>query len=161
MLLESTKLKLECLETIKGKSPFKDPALSKDLKKLLRAFENEFKFKGISSIEFSLTLCGKRRIRSLNRLHRKKDKPTDVLSFPVHNNFLRGKGNFSGHIALGDIFICQDMAQKQARDFKLSLREEILHLFVHGFLHLLGYDHEISPKEEKIMFALEEKLLRR
>lgn len=159
MLLESSKIKMECLESFKGKNPFGDKRLIKDLKILLKIFEKEFKFKGISQIELSLTLCGKKRIQSLNRVYRKKDKITDVLSFPVHDLYLKKK--LLGHIAFGDIFICLDVAQSQAREFNISVREEIIHLFVHGFLHLLGYDHEISKKEEKKMFALEEKLIGR
>ena len=148
---------MECLESFKGKNPFGDKRLLKDLKSLLKIFEKEFKFKGISQLEMSLTLCGKKRIQSLNRIHRKKDKTTDVLSFPVHDLYLKKK--LLGYIGLGDIFICLDVAQSQAKEFNISVREEIIHLFVHGFLHLLGYDHEISKKEEKKMFALERKLI--
>lgn len=161
MLLESSKIKMECLQTIKGKNPFGDQALKKDLKKLLKVFENEFKFKGINQIELSLTLCGKKKIQTLNRIHRKKDRLTDVLSFPVHELFLKRNKSLFGHIDLGDIFICHDVAQRQSREFKITLREEIIHLFVHGFLHLLGYDHEISKKDEEVMFALERKLIGR
>ncbi len=157
MLLESSKIKMECLETFKGKNPFGDKKLVNDLKNLLKIIEREFKFKGISQLELSLTLCGKKRIRSLNRMYRKKDKITDVLSFPVYDSFLEKK--LSGYIGLGDIFICLDVAKTQAKEFKISVREELIHLFVHGFLHLLGYDHEISKKEEKKMFALESKLI--
>ena len=159
MLLESLKIKMECLESFMGKNLFGDKRLIKDLKILLKIFEKEFKFKGISQIELSLTLCGKKRIQSLNRIYRKKDKITDVLSFPVYDLYLKKK--LKGHVVLGDIFICLDVAQRQAREFNISVREEIIHLFVHGFLHLLGYDHEISKKEEKKMFALEEKLIGR
>ena len=60
---------------------------------------------------------------------------------------------------LGDIFICREVALRQAKEFGISIEEEILHLFIHGFLHLCGYDHEISREEEKLMFGLEEKLL--
>jgi probable rRNA maturation factor len=159
MLIESSKIKMECLESFKGKNPFGDKRLIKDLKSLLEIFEKEFKFKGISQLDVSLTLCGKKRIQSLNRVHRKKDKITDVLSFPVHDLYLKKK--LLGYIGLGDIFICLDVAQGQAKEFKISVREEIIHLFVHGFLHLLGYDHEISKKEEKKMFALERNLISR
>ena len=159
MLLKSSKIKMECLESFKEKNPFGDKRLIIDLKSLLNIFKKEFKFKDISQLDLSLTLCGKRRIQSLNRVYRKKDKITDVLSFPVHDLYLKKK--LLGHIVLGDIFICLDVAQRQAKEFNISVREEIIHLFVHGFLHLLGYDHEISKKEEKEMFALEEKLIGR
>ncbi len=151
MQIKGSKINLECLNTTRGLDPFKN--IKKDLHSLLRVFEGQFKFKG--EIELSLTLCGKKKIKSLNRKYRKKDKVTDVLSFPVHESFT----NLSGQMELGDIFICLDVAIKQAREFKITLREEIIHLFVHGFLHLLGYDHEISPLEEKRMFILEKKII--
>lgn len=157
MLIQSSKIKLEWLQTTKSKGL--SPELKKDLENLLNAFEKEFKFKGITQIEIALTLCGKEKIKSLNWIHRKKDKVTDVLSFPVHESFYKSKGNFFGLMEFGDIFICHDVAQRQAKEFGITFREEIIHLFVHGFLHLLGYDHEISKKEEKIMFDLEKKLI--
>jgi probable rRNA maturation factor len=73
--------------------------------------------------------------QKLNNNFLNKDYPTDVLSFPI--NELLPDGQFY----LGDIFICNDIAEKQAKESKISLRDEIFNLIIHGILHLLGYDH--------------------
>lgn len=109
---------------------------------------------GVKDLSINLTLCGKGKIKSLNKLYRKKDKITDVLSFGVHDNLRPDLGPFMKNLAqldLGDIFICKEVAASQAKEFSITLDMEIIHLFVHGFLHLLGFDHEISQKEEKLM----------
>ena len=121
------------------------------------------KNKKVQAVELSLTLCGDKRIRTLNRDYRGKDKATDVLSFPVHDS-LRPEGEddfffFDKILNLGDIIISRDVAKKQAKEFQITYEQEILHLMVHGLLHLCGYDHEIDESEEKIMFDLEEKLV--
>ncbi len=113
--------------------------------------------------EISLVFCGVKKIRSLNRQYRHKDNITDVLSFPIYSSLRKGHKEFvpQGLINLGDIFICKEVAAKQAREFNISLEREIIHLFIHGLLHLYGYDHEIGEKEEKLMFSLEEKLVKK
>lgn len=115
-----------------------------------------------SSAELSVTFCGDQRMRSVNRSHRGKDKTTDVLSFPVQSN-LRRKGQRDwiapGFLPLGDMLISLPQARRQAKEFSLSLEEEVVHLFFHGFLHLIGYDHEASSREEKAMEAQEALLL--
>lgn len=113
-------------------------------------------------IEMSLTLCGATKIRTLNREHRGKDKKTDVLSFPAHEDLRTGAdGPVFGMLSLGDIIICKEVATSQAKEFKIDVEEETVHLLVHGFLHVLGYDHEVSESEEKIMQDLESKLLKK
>ena len=117
---------------------------------------------GVSHIEVDLVLCGAYKIKSLNASYRNKPKTTDVLSFPVYETLRDDSKDFvePGPVMhLGDIFICREVALRQAKEFGISIEEEILHLFIHGFLHLCGYDHEISREEEKLMFGLEEKLL--
>ncbi len=115
-----------------------------------------------SEIEMSLTLCGASKIRSLNRDHRGKDKKTDVLSFPAHEDLRVGAdGPVFGVLSLGDIIICKEVADSQAKEFKIEREDEVVHLLVHGFLHVLGYDHEVSSSEEKIMQDLEAKLLKK
>lgn len=113
-------------------------------------------------IEMSLTLCGASKIRSLNREHRGIDKKTDVLSFPAHEDLRTGAdGPVFGVLSLGDIIICKEVAVAQAKDFKIEREDETVHLLVHGFLHVLGYDHEVSEVEESIMQDLESKLLKK
>jgi len=116
--------------------------------------------KTIRLVEFSLTICGKQKIKSLNQQYRHKDKITDVLSFPIFEN-LRRPNQIPHIINLGDIVICHQVARTQATTYEISFTHEVIHLFIHGFLHLLGYDHEISSKEEKIMFKLEDEIVRK
>ena len=117
---------------------------------------------GVSQIEIDLTLCGSYKIKSLNSKYRNKPKTTDVLSFPVYESLRSNSESFMEPgpvVHLGDIFICREVALRQAKEFKITFEEEFLHLFIHGFLHLCGFDHEISKEEEELMFDLEEKLL--
>ena len=78
-------------------------------------------------------------IHDLNRQYRKKDKPTDVLSFPLADKLYP--------TLLGDVVISLDTATRQAQRRGHSLREELQTLLIHGILHLLGYDHEVSRSE--------------
>ena len=78
-------------------------------------------------------------MRALNRQYRNKDKPTDVLSFPLADELCPN--------LLGDVVISIDTAQRQAQRRKHALQEEILTLLIHGILHLVGYDHEVSRSE--------------
>jgi probable rRNA maturation factor len=111
----------------------------------------------INSLSISLLICGEKRIRDLNREYRQKDKVTDVLSFPIHEN-LRTTFN-RGDLFLGDLAICFPRARKQAREFKIGEWDEFIHLFFHGILHLMSYDHEVSEKEELLMQDWEDKAL--
>ncbi len=110
----------------------------------------------------NVMVCGDGRMRSMNREHRAKDKTTDVLSFPAQVN-LRKPKNWDwiapGVLPLGDLVISLPQARRQAKQFGVRLEEELVHLFFHGFLHLLGFDHEISAKEEKLMQGHEARLL--
>jgi probable rRNA maturation factor len=113
----------------------------------------------VFKIQLSLLICGEDRIRKLNKTYRHKDKVTDVLSFPANEN-LRGAKKVAPALFLGDLAICHQQAKRQAKKFKISYMEEFIHLFFHGALHLLGYDHELSLKEEKLMLQWEEEALR-
>jgi len=113
--------------------------------------------------EVSLTLhfCGKVKIKTLNTQFRNNPKVTDVLSFPLFDSF-RVKGDFIPPlIDLGDIFICREVAILQAKEYQLSLEQEVLRQLIHGFLHLLGFDHELSKKEEEIMLSFQEDIFKK
>ena len=84
-------------------------------------------------------------IRQLNKEFRNVDKATDVLSFPQNPD---DGLSFPGEKILGDIAISLDKAKFQAKEHDLAFKEEIILLLIHGILHLLGYDHEISEQEE-------------
>jgi probable rRNA maturation factor len=98
--------------------------------------------------EVALVLTGDRAVRALNARYRGKDKPTDVLSFP-------GPG---GEAGLGDIVISVDTAARHAREYGRTLPQELDVLALHGFLHVLGYDHET---DDGTMDRLEKRLRRR
>jgi len=92
-------------------------------------------------------------IQSLNKSYRDKDEPTDVLSFNYQGDSLGDNKDL-----IGEIYISVETAEKQAKERKHSLQDELNKLFVHGFLHVHGHDHEKDEDFEK-MAKLEEKVL--
>jgi probable rRNA maturation factor len=105
--------------------------------------------------EISLTICDNKTIHALNKEWRSVDAPTDVLSFPLLTEIEAGDG---GELLLGDIVISLERAQEQAMDYGHSLERELLYLFTHGLLHLLGYDHQKADEQQE-MRRVEEELL--
>jgi probable rRNA maturation factor len=100
---------------------------------------------------FSALLTDDGEIHELNRDYRKKNKPTDVLAFAMH------EGEF-GHLAgsnLGDLAISVETAQRQCAEHELSLLDEITTLAAHGLLHLLGWDHNTDAEEAAMNQATE------
>jgi probable rRNA maturation factor len=104
--------------------------------------------------ELSLALVENGEIARLNRKYRQQRKPTDVLSFPAEPA-PNGRSRL-----LGDVVISVERAEEQAKAGGWTLKEEIDRLLIHGILHLLGYDHERSKKDARIMRALERKISR-
>ncbi len=102
--------------------------------------------------ELSVALADDEEIQALNRDYREKDRPTDVLSFPMDPSE-------SPEALLGDVVISLDTAVRQASDGKVEPSVEVRMLLVHGFLHLIGYDHERSPAEAKKMFRKQRALI--
>ncbi len=118
----------------------------KEIEKLLKKI-----FKNISEKKtMQIILVTQESIHEMNKTYRNIDKPTDVLSFP--NDEPKEK-------SLGDIFISIEQARIQAKDYEHSFEREIGFLAVHGFLHLLGYDHH-TPEEEEIMIYEQERILK-
>ncbi|OGQ80478.1 MAG: rRNA maturation RNase YbeY [Deltaproteobacteria bacterium RIFCSPLOWO2_12_FULL_60_19] len=109
---------------------------------------------GQNNAELSLALVGNDEIRELNRKYRNKPTPTDVLSFPADES-----AGLHARL-LGDVIISVEQAEIQAKQARRTLEAEVEWLLIHGILHLLGYDHERSAKEAKIMRALEKKITR-
>ncbi|MCL2499367.1 MAG: rRNA maturation RNase YbeY [Defluviitaleaceae bacterium] len=99
--------------------------------------------------ELSVIFASSEEIRRINNNYRGIDDETDVLSFP----------GFPGSPALGDIVICMEVAERQAREYGHTPERELAFLAVHGLLHLMGYDHD-TPEEEKRMCAAQEEILR-
>jgi probable rRNA maturation factor len=109
--------------------------------------------------ELSILLTDNQGIRKLNKKWRKKDKPTDVLSFPLHSVQGLKFQKIGAEWQLGDVIISLERAREQAKEKGVNFHKELRWLLAHGILHLLGYDHEISLKEAKRMRALERALL--
>ncbi|OGN01443.1 MAG: rRNA maturation RNase YbeY [Candidatus Yanofskybacteria bacterium RIFCSPLOWO2_12_FULL_43_11b] len=126
----------------------------KFFRKILNTGTKELNIKD-KNVEVGLNLVGEAKIKELNKKYRGKNEVTDVLSFPLEETGLRKYGI----LPLGDIFICLPFAVKEAERQSISLEKELARLTVHGFLHLLGYDHEKFVAEKKKMFRLESKIL--
>ncbi len=111
--------------------------------------------------EISVSFVNNAKIHELNREYREKDRPTDVLSFPMWEKEELDDGTaLDGHaVTLGDIIISAEKAQAQAQEYGHSIEREIAFLSVHSTLHLLGYDHEVSEEDEKYMNQKQEEAL--
>ena len=108
--------------------------------------------------EISVTFVNLEEIHQLNLQYRNVDSPTDVLSFPQFENMEELPQ--AGEICLGDVVICSEKARQQAEEYGHSFEREILYLFVHSVLHLLGYDH-MEEEEKKAMRRQEERIMER
>jgi probable rRNA maturation factor len=110
--------------------------------------------------EVSVSFVSNSEIRRLNKVYRHKDSVTDVLSFPLTAADGTMEINTeTGFVSLGDVVISIETAVKQANIYGHSLSREIGFLTVHSMLHLLGYDHEVSKLDERIMREKEESVL--
>jgi len=105
-----------------------------------------------AATELTIVLAGDATVRRLNRVFRKKDKTTDVLSFPES-----GRPYPDGTLPLGEIVISVPQAARQAKAAGHGLARELRLLVIHGYLHLLGYDHEV---DEGTMMRLQARLSR-
>ena len=107
----------------------------------------------------SVSLVNDETIHQINNDYRHIDKVTDVISFAFNDGEDRNTLYHSGAmVVLGDIYICVDQAKRQAEEYGHPLDREMRFLFVHGLLHLLGYDH-MNKEDEEIMFPLQEEIL--
>ena len=126
------------------------PLLEEYYKKTLKVLKIE------DNYVLSLIICGPILIRKINREYRNIDKETDVISFALLDN--EETIEYEDQIELGDIFINRKRVLKQAKEYGHSEKREFVFPFVHGLLHLLGYDH-MTPEDEKKMFALQKKIV--
>ena len=123
-----------------------------------RLLEKALKMLNVTTnIIMSVTFVDEDMIHEINKTYRNIDRPTDVISFA----FLDDKSEkIVGDVPLdlGEIYICYDVADKNRLSYNNSLKRELCFLFVHGLLHLLGYDH-MTKEDEEVMFPLQEKIL--
>ena len=117
--------------------------------KICKAFPKKYKFNN-KKVSFSLMLSNNKNIKKLNKSFRNKNKPTDILSFPLNK-----KIRLSRKIYLGDIIISYNFINKPKSQKSKLFIEKLIKTFIHGFLHLLNFDH-IKNKEYKKMLKEEE-----
>lgn len=102
---------------------------------------------GLNSKSLQLVFLPRLQAKSLNHQFRGKNYATDVLSF-----------DSTDPDSMGELVFCPEVLKKQAREHGLTFRDELCYMTLHGLLHLLGYDHEISEKQAKIMFQLQDSI---
>ena len=134
----------------------------------LAAFRKDFEYLAKKTLEeihdpgdydCSVILVNDPKIHVINRDYRGIDRPTDVITFALMDD----PDPFDADVEelqseLGDIFINYDAVVRQSEEYRHSFRREICFLFIHGLLHLLGYDH-MTPEDEEVMFGIQRKVL--
>ena len=120
---------------------------NKDLffQKICNAFPKKYKFLH-KKVSFTLLLSNNKNIQKLNKLFRKKNKPTDILSFPLTKKFRVSKQTY-----LGDIITSYNFINKPKSLNTKLFKEKVIKIFIHGFLHLLGFDHKKNKDYIKML----------
>lgn len=128
----------------------------KELETVEKVLYSAIEKEKLEDVFFNLIIVDNKYIHELNRTYRKIDRETDVITFALEDEdslILPSKERI-----LGDVYISLDKAKAQAEEYGHSLLRELSFLAVHGFYHLLGYDH-MTEEEEKVMFAKQEEVL--
>lgn len=105
-----------------------------------------------------VTIVDNKAIHEINRDYRHVDRPTDVISFAFLDDKNELRPTDGSPISLGEIIVSYEKAEEQAKEYRHSLLREMSFLFVHGLLHLLGYDH-MEKDDEVVMFKLQDEIL--
>ena len=135
-----------------------EAVMDKQLKSVIReAIEATLVYERIAQPAYvSVTICTPSYIRSLNQSYRSKDAETDVLSCPLWD---KDELPTEGVLELGDIVISYARAGEQAKELGHSLHREVAFLAIHSTLHLLGYDHELSPEDDEDMCKRQKEII--
>lgn len=133
------------------RNPLKESLFLKLISSVERVLIKEKIMKKNETYFVELTIVSKKAITELNKKYRKKNKPTDVISISFFDK--KVGDNFAG-----EIFICHRFAKYQAREIGHSLDTELRFLFIHGLLHLFGYDHQ-KQTESKLMERLTDEIM--
>ena len=119
--------------------------------KICRAFPQKYKFLN-KKVSFTLMLSNNKRLKKLNKKFRNKNKSTDILSFPFSNVTKIQKDTY-----IGDIIISYNFINKPKSQSLKIFKEKLIKIFIHGFLHLLGFDHK-KIYEYKMMLKEEDRI---
>ncbi len=142
---------------------FIDNITSYDLDKYEKLYEKLF-IKTLNTLSLddnyimSVTFVNIDKIHEINKEYRNIDRPTDVISFAFLDDYKEKEIKSDFPKDLGEIYICYDVADENRKKYDNSIERELCFLFVHGLLHLLGYDH-MNEEDEKKMFSLQDKIL--
>ena len=120
-------------------------------KEICNFFPRKYRFPN-KKITLSLLLSNNKFIKKLNKNFRNKNKSTDILSFPLSNKTMISKKTY-----IGDIIISYDFMNKPKSQNLKNFKQKVIKTFIHGYLHLLGFDH-IKDKDYKKMLSEEEKI---
>jgi len=131
--------------------------LEKELQELQELLINISRDENLNNVIFNVIIVDNATIHELNKTYRHIDRETDVITFALEDD---KTFNLKDVRVLGDIYISLDKAINQAREYGHSFKRELSFLAVHGFYHLLGYDH-MTKEDEEIMFAKQEEALKR
>ena len=118
---------------------------------ICKSFPKKYQFLN-KRISFSLLLSNNKKIKKLNKKFKKKDKSTDILSFPFHENFKISKKKY-----IGDVIISYNFIDKPRSQNLRIFEKKLIKIFIHGFLHLLGFDHKKNTDYKK-MLKVEEQI---
>ena len=126
----------------------------KELETINELMQYTLKYEKVENAEFNIIIIDNHRIKEINKEYRGIDKETDVISFALEDSkdFI-----YEDFRLLGDIYISLDKVKEQAIEYGHSFKREICFLAVHGFLHLLGYDHMV--KEDEIVMIEKQKMI--
>ena len=127
----------------------------KELETLPGLIDYAIKYENLGNVIFNVILVDEEKIHELNKEYRGIDRPTDVITFALEDNEDVVYEDFR---LLGDIYICREKVYSQAEEYGYSVLRELSFLTIHGFLHLLGYDH-MTKEDERVMFKRQEEIL--
>ena len=128
----------------------------KELDTVKKVLDTAIKKEKLNNVSFNLIIVDNKYIHKLNKEYRNIDRETDVITFALEDESDLVLPN--DERVLGDIYISIDKARSQAEEYGHSLLRELAFLAVHGFYHLLGYDHQ-TKEEEEVMFKKQEEVL--
>ena len=122
-------------------SPMSENQISKILNRVIE--EAKFKIEDFENKELSISCVSEEESKVLNKKYRGKNKPTNVLSFSVNEHLTK-------NLLIGDIILCTEIIKKEAKEYSKNFENRLKHMIIHGFLHLLSFNHEEDHERIKM-----------